>query len=741
MPPDESGVRLRTPGSPGGPPSGTPPPGSREGGTQGSPPSGTTLARPHADRAWPGGSGQETAHPGRAGHQWAGHRGAGRDRDRPGRGRATPVDRHHRRGRLPGLDGLRALAVMAVLLFHLDPEWLPGGFLGVDVFFVVSGFLITTLLIEEGRASGRVDLLAFWTRRARRLLPALALCVPVCIVIARVVEADLLVGIGRQALGALTFSTNWLEIRAGSDYFDQTAPQLFMNLWSLAVEEQFYLLWPFVLLVLIALPMSAPRRVAVVAGIGLASALLMAVLYDPQSGATRVYYGTDTHLVGLMLGAGLAVARSSPGTAWWFEGPGWARWRAPAAALAWATMVALVLVLDESRQLTFLVGFLLASAATTVVVAAMVTGGPGGRAMSGPMLTWVGRRSYGIYLWHWPVIVVVGLDIPTAPGTSAYLLGRVWCVVVTLVIADLSFRLVETPVRRHGFTGAGRRLRARMRTWSPGVVRGFVGGVLALGVAAAIVVVHAPDTTSTARMLEANEAAARTQASPAAARSGEGDGQDRDPKADEDDTKAGGPATDEPKASPSPSAARSVRPPVLGADYSMPSGREIDGFGDSMMVGSYHAMRYYFPGIDIDAKSNRQWSDALREVSSSGSRTRRAVVLSFGTNAGVDEGTVRRIVTELGPKRLVVLVNLHARFSRIVGDNAVLATVAKEHDNVIVADWDAAVSAHPDQLQPDGIHPSLTGAHLYAKTVRQAFADLSESLTGTKVQLKDLPIP
>jgi peptidoglycan/LPS O-acetylase OafA/YrhL len=692
VPPDEPGVRLRTPESRG-------------------------LSHAGPD-------------PGGAAQHWSGHDGTWRDRRVPPRDRVTRAAGLPHRDRLPGLDGLRALAVMAVLLFHLDPGWLPGGFLGVDVFFVVSGFLITTLLIEEGRATGRVDLLAFWTRRARRLLPALAVCIPICIVIARVVEVDLLVGIGRQALGALTFSTNWLEIRAGSDYFDQTAPQLFMNLWSLAVEEQFYLLWPFALLVLIALPMSAPRRVAVVAGIGLASALLMAVLYDPASGATRVYYGTDTHLVGLMLGAALAVARSSPGTAWWFEGPAWARWQSPAAAVAWATMVALVLVLDESRDVTFVVGFLLASAATTVVVAAMVTGGLGGRAMSGPLLTWVGRRSYGIYLWHWPVIVVVGLDLPTAPGTSAYLLSRLWCVVVTLVIADLSFRLVETPVRRHGFTGAGRRLRARMRTWSPGAVRGFVGAVVAVGVAASIVVAGAPETTSTAQMLEANEAAARAETSRATASSGKSDAQE-----------GGGSATDEPTATPSPSASRSARPPVPGADYSMPSGREIDGFGDSMMVGSYHALRYYFPGIDIDAKSNRRWADALREVSASGAHIRRAVVLSFGTNAGVEEETVRKIVTELGPKRLVVLVNLHARFSRIVGDNAVLAAVAKEHDNVVVADWDAAVSAHPDQLQPDGIHPSLTGAHLYAKTVRQAFADLSESLTGTKVKLKDLPIP
>ena len=144
-------------------------------------------------------------------------------------GPPTPPARAGLPRHLPGLDGLRALAIVAVIVFHLNPAWLPGGYLGVDVFFVVSGFLITTLLVRERRDNGRVDLAGFWTRRARRLLPALLVCVPVSVLLARIVESDLLVGIGRQVLGALTFSTNWVEILAGSDYFRSTTPQLFMS--------------------------------------------------------------------------------------------------------------------------------------------------------------------------------------------------------------------------------------------------------------------------------------------------------------------------------------------------------------------------------------------------------------------------------------------------------------------------------------------------------------------------------
>ena len=186
-----------------------------------------------------------------------------------------------RPGRLPGLDGLRALAIVAVLTFHLDPSWLPGGFLGVDVFFVVSGFLITTLLVRERAATGGLDLPGFSTRRARRLLPALLVCVPASVLLARLSEGDLLVGIGRQVLGAFTFTSNWLELAAGSDYFAATTPTLFMNLWSLAVEEQFYLLWPLAVLVLLRVTRGYEARAAVALGLAMLSAVLMAVHVDP----------------------------------------------------------------------------------------------------------------------------------------------------------------------------------------------------------------------------------------------------------------------------------------------------------------------------------------------------------------------------------------------------------------------------------------------------------------------------
>jgi hypothetical protein len=152
-------------------------------------------------------------------------------------------------------------------------------------------------------------------------------------------------------------------------------------------------------------------------------------------------------------------------------------------------------------------------------------------------------------------------------------------------------------------------------------------------------------------------------------------------------------------------------------------------------------MRYYFPGIRIDARSNRRWSDGLAEVTARGDGNRRAVVLAFGTNAGVDQDDVTKVLDALGPRRMVVLVNVMGPFARVDTDNAALDLIVRDRPNVIVADWADAIRAHPEQVQSDRVHPTIKGAHLFSKTVRQALADLSQRSTGKKVVLKELPIP
>ncbi len=616
--------------------------------------------------------------------------------------------------RLPGLDGLRALAVAAVVTFHLDPRWLPGGFLGVDVFFVVSGFLITTLLLREHAGAGRIDVRAFWTRRARRLLPALVVLVPASVLLARLSEGDLLVGAGRQVLGAATFTSNWLEVGAGSDYFGSTTPTLLANLWSLAVEEQFYLLWPLALLGLLRLTRRPEARAAVALGLALASSLLMAVRLDPEH-PTRVYYGTDTHATGLMVGAALALALAAPHRAW-TRSPRWSAHRRTVAAVALAVLGGLVVLADERSALTFRGGILLASLATAALVLVVVERPGRLRAvLELPVARWVGARSYGIYLWHWPVALVVGQDLPVAPGGVAYLLTRAWAVLVTLAAADLSYRFVETPVRRLGVRGAFAALTRRLRSAGTRRARVAWSVVGAAGVAVAVVLATAPERTSTQQLLEANEAAIARASEPASAAA----------------------------ASASPTRTARTTTPSAGtaAAWAMPAGSQIDAFGDSMLVGAKQAMEYYFPGVRLDARSNRRWTEAPALVARRGAGLRRAVVLAFGTNFGTDEKAVRRTIEAAGPDRMVVVVTVHGPYSRAESDNRALRAVVAGYDNVVLADWDTALADTRGMLQSDGIHPSITGAHLYSATVRRAFAELSERRTGKAVRLKPIPLP
>ncbi len=613
-------------------------------------------------------------------------------------------------GRFAGLDGIRALAILSVLVFHLYSGWLPGGFLGVDLFFVLSGFLITSLLIRERTTKGRIDLRAFWTRRARRLLPALVACVAVSALVARAVSSDLVVALPRQVLGAATFSTNWLEIVGGASYFDQTAPTLFMNFWSLAVEEQFYLAWPLATIAI--LRVLAPRFRGIVPAVAaVASTVLMAVLYVPDVDATRVYYGTDTHLMGLMIGAALAFAWASDLHAPLADlAARGRRWSGP---LALVTLLALMVFLSEQSPVTFRGGFALASLVTGVLVLATVARADGSgrplprtawqRVLDAPAATWVGERSYGLYLWHWPVILVIDQLWLTTPGSVEFAARSLGAVLLTGLVAEASYRFVETPIRVAGFRATGRRALAALHGLSPRRQRAAVGsGVLALACLAATIAT-APAESATARLLQQNAGvAAGAQAQPS----------------------PGVPVT------------------PAGQSWAMPTGDEIDGFGDSVMVGAVEGLQRSFPGIRLDAVSNRRISDGLAAIQARGTDTRRAVVVGFGMNWGVTAEEFTPLLDALGPDRMVVVVNLYGTFSRVQTDNAALAAAVAGRPNVIIADWYGTVRAAPAGLmQADRKHPSLRGAYVYARTIEQAFAALSERHTGVPVTLSERPLP
>ncbi|MGO1316457.1 MAG: acyltransferase family protein [Cellulomonadaceae bacterium] len=635
---------------------------------------------------------------------------------------------HQLHGRIAGLDGLRAIAVLAVLVYHLRPEWLPGGFLGVDVFFVVSGFLITTLALRELVRTGRLRFGAFWLRRARRLLPALGVVVIVSIVAARLVQPDLLVGIGRQTLGAATFSSNWLEIAAGNSYFDDSAPVLFQTFWSLAIEEQFYLVWPPLLVLLLILTPGGRSRATVAALGAFASAAAMALRYAPGTDPTRVYYGLDTHVFGLLMGVCLAFAWTTRRQVLLSR---WAITVVP--VLAVAGLVALLVLVRDDSPWTYRGGIALAS-----VLAALAVAGCTGRVT--PLirvlelrpLVWVGARSYGIYLWHWPIILIVGAAAAAQPGTGRWWTATAMVLVLTLGLSAASFRWVETPIRRDGFRAVGREVARAVRP--PGAVAARVtagAAVLAL-LGAGAAVATAPQMSAAERsVLDGQAALERAQ------REAEAQATPRTPGAEP--TGAGPPSpnpgsgTTAPP-SPDPSADPSPDPaPDMTPEHLLPEGPQISAFGDSVLSGAAPAMFGAFPGISIDAEPIRQWGVApdLVRASADAGTLRPFVVLGFGTNAGLkspaDQDALRATLDLIGPERRVVLVNVVGISYWVDDTNATMDQIAAEYPNVEVADWRGAVRDRPGLLHSDNTHPTAEGTAVYADVVRTALEQVAAS--------------
>ncbi len=344
----------------------------------------------------------------------------------------------------PALDGLRAFAVLAVMLYH--GSVLSGGFLGVDAFFVLSGFLITSLMVAEVHGTGRLDLKGFWSRRARRLLPALFLVlIGVGAYAAFVASAAQIKGLRGDGFAALFYFANWHQVFQHKSYFDMfSTPSMLQHTWSLAIEEQWYLLWPLLLPFLMRRTGGRPNRLlAVIGGMAAASAVWMAVLYRPGGDPSRVYFGTDTRAQSLLIGAGLAVLLA------WRGGPRTRRATASLqlAGLAAAAFLAVVWTqVDDHAQFLYRGGLFLEALAVAVVIAAAVQPARAvlRRTLSLRPLRWIGWISYGLYLWHWPVYVFLTPQRAGLSGTPLLVVRMA----VTFAVATCSYVLVETPIRR-----------------------------------------------------------------------------------------------------------------------------------------------------------------------------------------------------------------------------------------------------------------------------------------------------
>jgi peptidoglycan/LPS O-acetylase OafA/YrhL len=600
--------------------------------------------------------------------------------------------------RAPGLDGVRALAVLAVIGFHEGASELPGGFLGVDVFFVLSGFLITDLLVARYTGTGRLDPAGFWARRARRLLPALAVMLVVVTAAAAVIEPAQRGPLRLALLAAATYTSNWYQVLHHVSYFAAAAqfgaPAPLDHLWSLAIEEQFYLLWPVLLwLIVIRLPGRRARVVVALTGAAV-SALAMTVQYTPGGDPSAVYYGTDTHASALLIGTALALAwplrtlaAAPPVLARRIEAAG----LAGLVVLAWAAGH-----FSGSDPAVYPAGLLLAALAAAALVAAAAGQGLIAAVTGWRPLRWVGIRSYGIYLWHWPVIAL-GTAL-AAPGAVSPWLWPVE-IAVTIALAAASWRYVETPILRDG-------LRATVRRWlglvaqasrPPGRPAATSGRAVPVTVAAATALAVVVAGYGLARPAASAEPSGLLQQV--------ADGQRV--------------TAASPRASSSPAAAS---PPACRRGSHGVAGGQVTAIGDSVMLASAAALERLLPGVYIDAKLDRQMSAGLAAIQNlaAAGRLRPLVVIGLGTNGDVTAVQLRQLRRIMGPGRELVLVNTFGPESWEHEVNVALGAAARHFRHTQLADWDGAIAGRTSLLWPDGIHPRPAGATLYAHVVIKA---------------------
>ena len=638
-------------------------------------------------------------------------------------------------GRLRGLDGLRALAIIGVVLYHGDLSWLPGGYLGVDLFFVLSGFLVTSLLLEERLWAGSIDLSGFYVRRFRRLFPALAFMLAVLWVTVPWLAPDASQRLQEDALASVLYVANWWFIQNGGSYFDFIGrPPLLQHLWSLAIEEQFYLVWPAALSLGLAGTRHRVARVAALIACG--ACIWMAWLatrggYPEHADPSRLYFGTDTHCMGLFVGAALAGlfrpwgwSASQPGRALYVlrEGLGLA---------GLLGLLAAFVIAAEHLAWLYRGGFLLvALCAALLIQAVLMQHSKLGWFFERRLLRWVGQRSYALYLWHWPVFMLTrpGLDTPVT-GT----LNLALRILLVLLMAELSHRLVEaplmrTPPSRKALIAPYRRaLLVSLLFGAPAVAAYVLSGasertppitrlpgdiVEAMGLAngGPTRVVIRPRETA----VRAPQPSLQWPDVPTVLRELAGEQPAR-----------GKPQPETPKSSPMALAARgssSLAGPTIDAIAGLADeGRErgLTAVGDSVLLGARLHLQKLMPAAQTDAEIGRQAAALLARLRDLRAQALLAptVLVHLGTNGYVTEAQLREALESLRDRQQVILVNARAPRRWVETNNDLMARVAPEYPNVVLADWAALGDAHPEFFASDGIHLSPTGQRAFVEEI------------------------
>ncbi|MEG7333489.1 acyltransferase family protein [Bacillus sp. 0102A] len=627
---------------------------------------------------------------------------------------------HHRY--IPGLDGLRAFAVLSVIAYHLNFNWANGGFIGVDIFFVLSGYLITSILLPVHGNAISLDFRDFWVRRIRRLLPAAYLMIFSAVIWVVLFDRELLHTVRGDAISSLFYISNWWFIFHKLSYFDSFgSPSPLKNLWSLAIEEQFYMIWPMFLVVGMYIFKSRARLAAAVSLLALCSAVMMSFLYDPGADPSRVYYGTDTRSFELLIGCALALVwpmkRLSSNRL-----PNKLKYTLRATELtAFCILVLCVYFTDEYEPFLYRGGMLLISMVAAILIACSCHPSSFlGNLLSWRPLRWLGTRSYGIYLWHYPVIV---LSTPVQEIGNPVFWHIVLKVIATFILAEFSYQFIEKPIRTQGFRSFFRRIFIhRIREWKTiSVISkmsiGFV--ILALLIFAgglsglAGEQKHPTKWTYSSQETNAHTSQTSEDSKKAAADKDKEDDADQKTTDSNQDQKENKDNRQEANKNKDTQSQQAKEP--------KDSDKEVLAIGDSVMLDIASHLRESLSHVTINGKVGRQMSQALeltREYKSF-NQPNRAVIIELGTNGYFTNSQIEQLIQSFS-KAHIYLVNTRVPRQWESKVNESLKQQAHAHQNVTLVDWHTVALQHPEYFTPDGVHLVPQGAKALTGLIVQA---------------------
>jgi peptidoglycan/LPS O-acetylase OafA/YrhL len=620
--------------------------------------------------------------------------------------------------------------VVAVFAYHANLRWARAGFLGVDVFFVLSGYLITALLLAERRRTGTVNLRQFWGRRARRLLPAVVVLLAAVAVAIPLLAPDQSYRLRGDLVASLGYVMNWRLIFAHQSYFQSAGrPPILQHLWSLAVEEQFYLLWPPILaLTLRRRPYRRLVKPLLIAAA--ASAGLMLLLFTPYTDPSRVYFGTDTRAAALLVGAALAAAT----TRWQLVDRVQRGGRVALDAVGFVCLAGLALAVshvNEFDPLLYRGGFLVVAVLAAGLVAAAARPGPPlvvSRLLGSSPLVWLGKRSYAVYLWFWPVLML------TRPHADVPLTGLPLLalrIAITLALAAASYRFVERPAH-HGALGrvwadvvrAWRTrtpLRRRSAAW--GLAFSVVLTCVGIGVAVGHGTLRPTPVLAQAAGLNSSlvkKVGARTPelTKVATARPSTPAGTSATISATTPATASlvtTAPATTAPPTTTTtPSTTVPVSLPTLTA--------KVTAIGDSVLLGAQPLLEHQVDGIVVDASVGRQFSEVLSTAKSyrDGGKLGDEVIVQTGNNGPISAGQFDQLMEVFKGVRRVVVVNVKVDRAWQDPNNDVISSGVPHWSNAVLVDWHALASGHPEAFYDDGLHLTPAGIRLFTAAVLNA---------------------